>query len=469
LNATESYTVFEVLQSILSQVVNGKLEPVIVLDEAGAFIDVLPVKLKRYEDLKHQFYSSFNEALDEFYIRAKALEKTVAGIETDSLKREAERLRRIIESQEKTTVDAEARAERERQIGDTIYAHTSELQTLMSRFLTERQARKDWNLILSEISAQKKNGLKPSLLFESFDARNLTLNVNIDGVVFGLTLRRSLFENAADFYERGKHAKQKLEGAKNALGDSRNKLAEIEAKIKKAESLEITRPTEAMEELAKRKVKHKEWFEKFRSFISSDGFMVVAGKDAVSNEVLIKKHAEAWDVIFHSDVVGAPFVVIKTEGKEPSGQVLKEAAEFAASFSRGWREGFGSVDVYWVRPEQLSKKGPSGEYVPHGAFVVSGKRNWMRNVPLKLAIGAVGEEKSEVEFIGGPVDAVKAKAQTYTMLIPGDLSGKELLKRVLVSIGQKVPKEMRERIMKASIESIREFVPYGTGRVLEAD
>jgi hypothetical protein len=242
---------------------------------------------------------------------------------------------------------------------------------------------------------------------------------------------------------------------------------EIEAKIQEAEGLESVKPMEVLEKLEKRRFKRKEWFEKFRWFKSSDGFLVVGGKDAVSNEVLIKKYTEATDFVFHADVVGAPFVVIKTEGKEPSEQCLKEAAEFAAAYSRGWREGFAKIDVYWVKPEQLSKAGPSGEYVPHGAFVVIGKRNWMRNTPLRIAIGVVvNYETREVSFFGGPMDAVKAKTKTYILIVPGDQSGKELFKQVLKKLAEKVPKEMREKIQKASFEEIRDFIPYGKGRIL---
>lgn len=195
--------------------------------------------------------------------------------------------------------------------------------------------------------------------------------------------------------------------------------------------------------------------------------MVVAGKDAVSNEVLVKKHTEAWDIVFHSDVVGAPFVVVKTENKKPSEQVLKEAAEFAAAFSRGWREGFGSVDVYWIKPEQLSKGGPSGESVGHGAFMVRGERNWLRNVPLKLAVGIIIVENGKTQLIGGPIDAVKAKTSVYVLIMPGDLSGKELFKRVLKTLAARLPNEKRVEVLKASGEEIREFIPYGKGRILE--
>jgi len=190
---------------------------------------------------------------------------------------------------------------------------------------------------------------------------------------------------------------------------------------------------------------------------------VVAGKDAVSNEVLVKKYAETDDPVFHAEVAGAPFVVVKTEGKTASEQALREAGEFAAAFSRAWREGAGSADVYWVKPSQLTKSGPSGESVPHGAFAVNGKRNWMRNVPLKVAIGVVGGEKTR--FVGGAVDAVKAKTEAYVTLVPGDVVGKELLNQVLQALTLQLPKEQREKVGKAAIERVREFVPYTKGRL----
>jgi hypothetical protein len=259
-----------------------------------------------------------------------------------------------------------------------------------------------------------------------------------------------------------------MEGAKAALEETRKKLMEVESQIKKAEALEHITPVQQEEEFAKRKVKHKEWFEKFRWFTSSDGFLVVAGKDAVSNEVLIKKHTDLHDIVFHADIVGAPFAVIKTNGKTPSNQCLHEAGEFAAAFSKGWREGFGSIDVYWVKPEQLSKGGPSGEYVSRGGFVVSGKRNWTRNVALRIAIG-ISIEDSGLRLAGGPIDAVKARTGEYVTIAPGQQKGKELAKHILKILATKVPKSYREKVLKASVEDIREFIPYNQGRVLDAD
>lgn len=458
--------IFEGIQDIVCRVVDGRFEPCVVLDSDGEFIDAVPIRLRRYEGFRHEAYGSFNEALDEFYARAAIAEKAAAGVEAEALKKEAERLMRVIDGQEEALVEAERKAERNKRIGDVIYAHLGELQVLVDKFSSGKESGRDWSQIVSEVEAERKAGLKPAVFFVSLSRKGLVLNVCVENLSFSLDLRKDLFANAAWFYERAKKARRKLEGVRVALEDSREKLEEAEAKMGEAEALEKLKPVEALKELAKRRVKRKEWFEKFRWFVSSDGFLVVGGKDAVSNEVLIKKHAEPKDVVFHADVVGAPFVVVKTKGKKSSERTLSEAAEFAAAFSRGWREGFASVDVYRVKPEQLSKGAPSGEYVPRGAFVVRGKRNWMRGVPLRLAVGVVVEENGEVRFVGGPVDAVKAKTNSYVVVVPRDLKGKVLFRRVLEVLAGKMPKELRERVLKASVEEVREFLPYGKGRVL---
>jgi predicted ribosome quality control (RQC) complex YloA/Tae2 family protein len=465
LGSAEVDSIFNALQGLLSVVSDFKTEPHIVLAEGGSFLDAVPFKLKRYEGLQIQSYGTFNEALDEFYLRVTAAERAVTSVKVDKLTREAERLKRVIAEQEKALCEDDVKAERYKHIGDVIYAHTGEVQAFLNRFAVAKREGRDWNVIIGEIMAAKNSDGAAESFVESFDKKNLLANVCMDDLRFSLNLRRTLYENAAKYYERGKKAKQKSAGALAALEESRKKLDAAEQKIRTAEAAK-TKPVEVMKALVKRKVKRKEWYEKFRWFTSSDGFLVVGGKDAVSNEVLVKKHSAPEDSVFHAEIAGAPFVVVKAEGKAPSEQVLSEAGEFAAAFSRAWREGAGSADVYWVKPSQLSKSGPSGEYVTRGAFAVSGKRTWMRNVPLQIAIGVVGGEN--LKFVGGPVEAVKAQTKVYVTLVPGDIVGKKFLSQILQALALKLPKEQREKAEKASVELVREFVPYTKGRIVKS-
>ncbi len=468
MSSGEIQAFFDSLRDSLNQVARGELEPCVVLDEMGDCVDVVPFRLRRYqiEGFKLQMCNSFNEALDEYYVRASAIEQATVGTEVEELEREAARLKRVIADQEEAKVETEAEVKRNQHVGNTIYEYMNDLQVLMDRFLEGKQTGRELGVVISDIVAGKQADEKPSVFFDSFSAKGLFLNVVIEGLKFSLDLHKTLFENASFFYERGKRARQKLEGIKTALADSNRKLEEIEAKTAKTRAAKLVQRAPLSEELAKRRIKHKKWFEKFRWFISSDGFLVIAGRDATSNEVLIKKHAENGDIVFHADIVGAPFVVIETQGRQPSEQCLHEAGEFAAAYSRGWREGFGSVDVYWVSPKQLSKTGSSGESVGHGAFVVRGGRNWLRGVTLKLAVGVV-EEDGAVRFIGGPVNSVKIKTQNYVIIVPGALTSKELFKRILGLVTRKIPKDMQRKILRISVEEIRDFIPFGKGNLAE--
>jgi predicted ribosome quality control (RQC) complex YloA/Tae2 family protein len=463
LTSGEVAAIFEILGGLLEPFSTGKLDPCIVLGEEDDFVDVVPIRLKRYDGCKLQTYDTFNQALDEFYLRVTVAERAVDHLEVDKTKKEAERLRRMVADQEKSIREDESKAERDKQVGDTIYAHFNELQTFQEQLLKANQKGHDWNTIAATVLAAKKTGKPPAAYVEGFDGKNLALNLAMDNYHFSFNLRDSIFDNANRYYEHGKKAKEKAQGAQSALLDSKRKLARAERELLEAEQLKSLKPAQIMEALSKRKeeMANKEWYEKFRWYISSDGFLVVAGKDTVSNEVLIKKHTVQEDVIFHAEITGSPFVVIKAEGREISEQALREAAEFAASFSRAWRENLGTADVYWVKVDQLSKSGPSGESVPHGAFFVVGKRNWYRNTPLRVAVGVTVSE--ETCFVGGAVDAVKAKTKAYLIIVPGDSTGKELLKQTLKALMQKLPKEQREKAGKTSIEQIREFVPYTKG------
>lgn len=225
-----------------------------------------------------------------------------------------------------------------------------------------------------------------------------------------LDLKKSLAENANEYYRKSKQSKRKITGAKKALENTGQKLKSSE----KNEDDETP--------MIRRKVTLK-WYEKFRWFISSNGFLVVGGKDATSNEALIKKHTDAQDIVFHAEIVGAPFFVVKNKQKvEIPESTLSETAQAAASYSRAWRSGMGSCDVYCVEPQQLSKTPQSGEYLTKGAFVIRGERRWYKNVPLELCIGYMRDNDKTV---GGPA-SIATQMDTFVILKQGDKKSSDI-------------------------------------------
>ncbi|MDR0797413.1 MAG: NFACT family protein [Nitrososphaerota archaeon] len=456
---------FNVLQSLLTCLNAGKFDSCIIIDDDNeAYLDVVPLRMRRYEGYPFKSFQTFSEALDEFFLKVRTVEKALVSVEVNKLQSEQKRLKRMVADQEKALAEEEAKSERDKTIGNTIYAHFNMFEGFLNKLVATNQHGVEWSNVFAQTLADKTAGKVPETYIEGVDTKNLVVNFFVDDLHFGLNLRLSLFDNANEFYERGKRAKQKTAGTIIALGESKRKLIRVERELAEAEHIRSLKPAEMLEALAKRKIEAKEWYEKFRYFTTSEGFLVVAGKDAVTNDILIKKYTLPEDVVFHAEITGSPFVVIKAEGKPITDKALTEAGEYAAAFCRAWRENVGSADVYWVKIDQLSKSGPSGESVPHGAFFIVGKRNWMRNTTLKTAVGVVVNEE-EAYFIGGSIDSVRAKSKSHVVIVPGDYQGKDLLKMILKTLMLKLSKEDKEKLGKTSIEQIREFIPYTKGTI----
>jgi len=232
-----------------------------------------------------------------------------------------------------------------------------------------------------------------------------------------IDLKKSLQENASLYFDSRKKSKKKLKGLEKALLSSNERKKALEDKKKEIHERKI---------LKKRK---KKWFEKFHWCRSSDGFLIIGGKDAKGNELLVKKQLEKDDLYFHAEIQGAAHVAVKGDGKKIPEKTKNEAAQFAAAFSKAWREKIPAIDVYSVSPEQVSKTAPSGEALGTGAFMVSGKRNYFKKTPLAFAIG-VEIDTDEIVVISGPHSAVKKHSKHYVLLKQGNTQKGMAAKRI---------------------------------------
>ena len=247
-----------------------------------------------------------------------------------------------------------------------------------------------------------------------------------------LDLSKTIEENAAIYFEKSKKAKKKSGGAKEALEKSRAKLKEHELKLEK-EGKEKQKVREEAEEKAK-KSRERKWFEKFRWFFSSEGFLCVGGRDATTNEILIKKHANPDDIVFHTELAGSPFFVVKRDSNASAAAIgeetIKEAAIATAGYSRAWKAGLQSADVYWVKPGQVSKEAKAGEYLVKGAFMIYGKKNYVP-VMVVLAIGVT----SDGRIMGGPAAAVAKNCAKSVKILQGDNKPSDAAKKIVKILG----------------------------------
>jgi len=456
LSTTELDDIYTVLEQMLSKIEKNETESAIVVDEKGEWIDVVPFKLEKYSAFQTKPFTSFNEALDNYYAERGTKEKVSTA--TTKIEQVLAQQKRILNKQQKTLEDLEQEIRKNKEIGNAIYAHFGELQHLIQEILDAKNMEKQWSDIVQSLEELKQKGKAPAVYYSSIDTKNSILHLAIDQLTFPINLRRSIQENAAEYYERSKKAEKRLEGARKAFEETKQKITELERQ-KTEKVAEISKP------VLREAERKRTWYEKFRWFHSSEGLLVLGGKDATQNEILVKKRMEPHDLVFHADIVGAPFAIVKTEGRIPSEQTIKEAAEFAAAFSRAWKETFSAVDVYWVHPEQVSKTPPTGQFLAKGSFMIYGKKNYLRQVQLRTAIGVLMIEQT-IKVIGGPRGAVASQTSLYVEITPGEQPSATLAKQIRERLVQKASKQWQVRVLALSLEEIQNFIPSGKGMLL---
>jgi predicted ribosome quality control (RQC) complex YloA/Tae2 family protein len=213
----------------------------------------------------------------------------------------------------------------------------------------------------------------------------------------------------------------------------------------------------------------KEWYERYRWFVTTDGLLAIGGRDASSNSALIRKHLTEHDIVFHAEVHGSPFFIVKNaaapaqEGKID--QSLLEVAKATVAFSRAWKDGLSSADAYWVLPEQVKKGAPTGQFLPKGSFVIEGKRSYLKGVEIRLAIGIVKLYSAET-LVCGPEESIKKRAMFYSVLMQGGMDPMTAAKKAkseFVKIAG--DSDVAETIKRMSLDDFVRALPTGQSRI----
>lgn len=215
---------------------------------------------------------------------------------------------------------------------------------------------------------------------KEIDAR---LTVDID-------LALSPWANSRQYYDQKRSAAVKQEktaqASQRALKSTEQKvIADLKKGLKQEK--DILRP-----------VRKQFWFEKFIYFISSDGYLVLAGKDAQQNEILYRRHLRKGDIYVHADLHGAATVIIKNNPSTPEAPLppstLSQAGHLAVCTSSAWDSKAG-MSAWWVNADQVSKTAPTGEYLTTGGFMIRGKKNFLAPAQLLLGFAVLFEISEE--------------------------------------------------------------------------
>ncbi|TET90549.1 MAG: fibronectin-binding domain-containing protein [Methanomassiliicoccales archaeon] len=394
------------LQNIFQDVLTKKSPNVVIEDEQ--VFDAAPISLRQHESLESRAFESVSEAL-EFFV--SSLEVDVEEVEEED---ETARFERRIKQQVEAMDKSLEKEKLYREIADYLHANPSHFEKLLEEL---------------------KSGSTEDANVKSINHEKSIARMALpDGKEFELNYRNTVYDNANHFYEKAKKEKSKRDRLKVEIAKSQQAMEKVAKQRERREKLPKMEPT-----------KHF-WFDTYRWFVSSEGHLVIAGRDARSNDRIVKRHLKDGDRYAHADIKGAPSVVIK-EGSKATDVTLREACEFALSFSKAWSSRVGGGSAYWVKPEQVSKHPESGEFLPRGAFVVRGKRNHFRGLELQVAVGEIEYEGSR-KVMCGPISAVEPQSKRFAVLRPGETKKEEIAKEL-------------SRVFQVPVDEMSRILPPG--------
>ena len=409
------------LKELFDILKNEEYKPQIVKD--GRKEDVLPLDLVKYDGFEKKYYENFNEACDEFY--SKKVNTDIKNVKEKIWNKKVNKFEKRLRLQEETLDNFNKTIETSQHKGELIYSNYTTIENLIN--VVNSAISKDYSFkeIGKILKKAKEDGMSEAEIFESIDKMGvLTLKIEDTSIIIDPKL--SIPENAENYYEKSKKAKKKTKGALIAIENTKKQLEKIKAKKEVAmENISIPK---------KREKKNLKWYEKLRWFITSDNTLVIGGRDAGTNEAVVKKYLDNNDIYLHADIHGASSTAIKLEGKSLNDTILKESGEFAASFSSAWSKGFTTQDVFWVHPDQVSKTPEAGEFLAKGSFVIRGNRNYIRSARVKIAIGIVDYEGKRI--MAGPVESLEAHCDNYVVLKPGYTKKEAIAKKILHKINE---------------------------------
>jgi len=458
---------YESFKGIRNQLLFGSIDAHIIVDQTGNEINVLPFEIEIFKEYERVKYPSFNSAVDDFY--SKIDYESIKTPKDQKIKDQIKAQKKILENQQEYLEELKMKKEKYYKIGDFLYANFINFEKLLSVILDARKKGYSWNEINTKLQQAKLEGLDGAEFFEKILPNMNQFLIKINGNEVYIDLRKSFGENANLIYSKGKKAEKKLQGTIKAITDTKKKIEKLtleKGSIETGIDFLIRKPK-------------KKWYEKFRWFNSSDGFLIIGGRDATSNEIIFKKYLNSNDLIFHTNFPGSPLVVIKN----PNNQVItleaiNEAATFVASYSRAWKEGWGVVDVFYVEPTQITKTPPSGEYLQKGSFIISGKKNLIKNVKTELTIGLKfielddrSNEDRQILFpkiICGPEIAIKNQTDHFITIIPSkssSLTTGKLAKEIKAYFLRNVDKKLKKWVELLSIDDILLVLPSGSSTI----
>jgi len=351
-----------------------------------------PFILEQFKSSKHLSFANFNDAVDEFFSKIDIQRQEKADIAHK--KSATKKINALKENQEQRIKDLQLEVVRKEHCAEAILANLENVDRAIQIVNSAIASGMSWDDLKELIAAEKSNGNEIAMMIDSLqletgemtvrllkeqeeeDGRRIVLKAKVD-------LSKSAYKNVTDFFATKKSSQQKaertIEHSKKVFDDAEKRFQkEIASHEAKRQAVRLQRKVN--------------WFEKFRWFITSEGLLVLSGRDAQQNELLVKRYLRKshGDIYVHADLHGAASCIVRCPrpGMVVPPESLRQAGAMTVCQSSAWKAKI-VTSAWWVNAEQVSKTAPSGEYLSTGSFMIRGKKNYLPPCRLELSFGFI--------------------------------------------------------------------------------
>ncbi|XP_028115769.1 nuclear export mediator factor Nemf isoform X1 [Camellia sinensis] len=349
-----------------------------------------PLLLNQFKSRDSVKFETFDASLDEFYskIESQRVEQQQKTKEGSAM----QKLSKIRMDQENRVHTLKKEVDRCVTMAELIEYNLDDVDSAILAVRVALANGMNWEDLARMVKEERKSGNPvASLIDKLYLERNcmtLLLSNNLDEMdddektqpveKVEVDLALSAHANARRWYEQKKKQESKQEKTITAH-DKAFKAAERKTRLQLSQEKTVA----AISHM--RKV---HWFEKFNWFISSENYLVISGRDAQQNEMIVKRYMSKGDLYVHAELHGASSTVIKNHKPEHPVPplTLNQTGCFTVCHSQAWDSKI-VTSAWWVYPHQVSKTAPTGEYLTVGSFMIRGKKNFLPPQPLIMGFG----------------------------------------------------------------------------------
>jgi predicted ribosome quality control (RQC) complex YloA/Tae2 family protein len=435
LNDNDIEIIYDKTKEITNKVIDEKNhEPSVILDKSGLAIDAFPISMSKETNVKK--VATYMDAIDQ--VLSNEIITIGKNLKTEQEDRKILELEHDLEEQNKAKLQ--------------VISISKSLRNVAHQLMK-----------LSSMGIQDMHDSKVKILLEDNDSKIVQENglSYLDLFNERVKLESSIPKFSSLLFSRAKELERGAINIDKASETLRLKIEKLKNQTQKIH-----------EKIQFNTLESKQWYERYRWFVTTNGYLVIGGRDSSSNSAVIRKHMTENDIVFHAEVHGSPFFLVKNARNKEDSNFLEETAQATVSFSRAWKDGLSSADAYWVFPNQVKKGAPTGQFLPKGSFVIEGKRNYCRGIEVKLSVGLFQIENKRYTIVCGPLNAIRKRSLVYASLLPGGSDPMNLAKKIkseFVRVISEFDSNLSDYLKRLILDEFIRTLPSGQSKIVSVE